>query len=123
MVEIKKITPSTIELTGVKINEGDKVQKIMDICHKYKHMYKEGYPYGRKTRKELKKRLKKWQECPEICFTYLVTDDNEGHHLTVHVLVSYTETLVKRYTEKEIEYYRQLYTQSVADEIIATLNN
>ena len=122
MVEIISITPSSIELSGVRISDGEKVQQIMDICHKYKHLYKDGYPYGRKTRKELKKRLKKWADCPEICFTYLITDDTEGHYLAIHVLVSYTEALVKKFTETEIEYYKQMYTQSVAEEIIQTLN-
>ena len=122
MVELKKISPSVIELTGVNFADGEKVQQIMDICHKYKHLYKEGYPYGRKTRKAMGKRLKKWVDCPEICFTYLVTDDNAGHHLAIHVLVSDTESLLKRYSPSEIEYYRQMYTQDVANEIVTSPN-
>lgn len=121
MVEIVSITPSRIKLKGITISDGEKVKKIMDICHEYKHMYKDGYPYGRKTRKLMGKRLKKWTDCPQICFTYLVTDDNEGHYLAIHVLVSDTEELLKRYTEQEIEYYMQMYVQDVANKIIATM--
>ena len=121
MVEVKEITPGKIKLGGIHFADGEKVQKVMDICHKYKHMYKDGYPCGRKTRKESKKRYKKWAECPEICFTYLVSDDNEGHYLTIHALVSDTDSLLKKYTEEEIEYFRQMYTQDVADEIVKTI--
>lgn len=120
MVEVLEMTPAHIKLGGVHFVDGEKVQKIMDICHKYKHMYKEGYPCGRKTRKESKKRLKKWDKCPEICFTYLVSDDNAGHHLMIYVLVSDIESLLKKYTEQEIDYWRQMYIQDVADEIIKT---
>lgn len=121
MVEITKITPSSIELKNISIADGEKVQKIMDICHKYKHLYKEGFPCGRKTRKETKKRMKKWMNCPEICFTYLITNDTKDHNLAIHVLVSNTEDVRKRYSESEIEYFMQMYTQDVADEIVATI--
>lgn len=119
MIEIVEITPSSIELKGVRFKEGEKVQKIMDICHKYKHLYKEGYPCGRKTRKKQEEQATKWKNCPEICFTYLVTDDNAKHHLMIRVLVTRTKALLKRYSENEIEYFMQMYTQNVADEIIS----
>ena len=122
MIEILEITPSIIKLAGVSFTDGERVQMIMSICHKYKHMYKDGYPLGRKGRKALGKRLKKWADCPEICFTYLITDDNQGHYLAIHVLVSDTEELLKRYTEAEIEYYMQMYVQDVANEIVATIS-
>ena len=118
MIEIARITPSSIELKGVKFSDGETAQKIMDICHKFKHLYMEGYPCGRKTRKNAKKRYKKWVDCPEICFTYLVTNDNASHNLAIHVLVSDIQSLLKRYTEKEIEYYIQMFTQDIADEVI-----
>lgn len=118
MVEIIEITPSIIKLKGVNFGDGVRVEKIMEICHKYKHLYKDGYPYGRKTRKAMKQRLKKWADCPGICFTYLVTNDNEGHFLEIHVLVSDKESLLQKYTEQEIEYFMQMYTQGIADEIV-----
>ena len=121
MVEIIEITPSMIRLKGVNFTDGERVEKIMEICHKYKHLYKDGYPCGRKTRKEKKYRFRKWAQYPGICFTYLVTNDNEGHFLEIHILVSDKETLLKKYTEQDIEYYMQMYTQGVADEIIGTI--
>ena len=118
MIELVEITPSTIELKGVNFKDGEKVQQIMDICHKYKHLYKEGYPCGRKTRKKQKRQTERWVDCPEICFTYLVTNDNAKHHLVIHVLVSHKKSLFKKYSEDKIGYFMRMYTQNVADEII-----
>lgn len=123
MVEIASISPSIIELRGVKFEEGEKVQKIMDICHKFKHLYLEGYPCGRKTRKEKGLKLKRWGKCPGICFTYLVTNDNKSHNLAIHVLVSDVQSLLKKYSQDKIDYFTQMYTQDVADEIVNILNN
>ena len=123
MVEIIKNTSSGIELSGVKISDGEKMEIISNVCHKWKHMFKEGYPYGRKTRKERQERLKKWSGCPKICFTYLFTDDTAGHHLAIQIFVSYTEAVIKKYSEDQIEYYKCLYTQNVADEILKELNH
>ena len=125
MVEITKIDSSTIELRGISIADGEKVKTIMDICHEYKHLYMEGYPCGRKTRLKNKKRIKKWAECPKICFTYLVTNDTKNHNLAIKILVSDTQNLKKIYSDREIEYYMQMYTQDVADRIIAnkTIND
>lgn len=123
MVEIASISPSIIELRGVRFEEGEKVQKIMDICHKFKHLYLEGYPCGRKTRKEKDLKLKRWGKCPRICFTYLVTNDNKSHNLAIHVLVSDVQSLLKKYSQDQIDYFTQMYTQDVADEIVNILNN
>lgn len=124
MAEIVRITPSTIELREINFkDDGEKVQKIMDIAHRFKHLYLEGYPCGRKTRKESKKRYKKWSDCPEICFTYLVTNDNTAtpNNLIIRVLVSDVEHLIEKYTQEEIDFYTQMYTQDVADEIVRTI--
>lgn len=118
MIEIVEITPSTIELKGINFKDGEEVQQIMDICHKYKHLYKEGYPCGRKTRKKQEQQTERWVDCPEICFTYLITNDNAKHHLVIRVLVSCTKSLLKKYNETEIEYFMQMFTQNIADEII-----
>lgn len=123
MVEIVKITSDGIELKGVKFEQGERVQKIMDICHKFKHLYLEGYPCGRKTRKEKNLKLKRWGKCPRICFTYLVTNDTESHNLAIHILISDVQSLLTRYTEDEIYYFTSMYTQDVADEIIHVLND
>ena len=121
MVEITKTTPSTIKVKNIGIADGNKVQMIMNICHKYKHLYKEGFPCGRKTRKTCRQRIEKWANCPEICFTYLITIDAENHNLTIGILVSDLENLRKRYTEREIEYHTQMYVSDIADEILATI--
>ncbi len=123
MVKITRITPSTIELKGIHFgSDGDKIDTIMDICHRFKHIYKDGYPYGRKTRKKRGERLEKWSKCPGICFTYLVTNDTRGHNLEIVVLVSDEEKLLERYTKEEIENYKQMYTQDVADAISKEFN-
>ena len=119
MIEIASITSTVLELKGISFNEGDKVQKILDICHKWKHMYMEGYPCGRTTRKQSKTRFKRWGSHPGICFTYLLTDDNEKHNLAIHVIISDMQKLRKKYSEREIMYYAQMYLQNVADEIIS----
>ncbi len=117
MIEILRVTDSTIELSGISFRDGEMVDKIMEICHKFKHLYLEGYPCGRKTRKKSTEKYKKWTESPGICFTYTVTNDNENHNLIIHVFVSDMETLLKKYTEREINYYTQMYTQEIADGI------
>ena len=117
-ITISGITPETIELSGVGFRDGEKVQQIMDICHKYKHLYIEGYPCGRKTRKEKKLKLKKWVDCPEICFTYLITNDNETGNLAIKLFISHQEQLAEKYSEKEILYFLQMFSQSIAEEII-----
>ena len=122
MVDIIKIDTSTLILKGVSIADGAKVQQIMDICHSAKHMYKDGYQQGRKTRKANKKRTKKWANSPGICFTYLITDDTEGHNLAIRVLVSDITNLRKKYTDREIEYYTQMYIQDIANQILSTID-
>ena len=117
MIEIVKITPSTIELKGVRFSDGQTVEKIMNICHKFKHLYLEGFPCGCKTRKNSKKKMKKWADCPGVCFTYWVTNDSENHNFTINILVSDIKNLLEKYTEREIEHFKQNYTQDVADAI------
>lgn len=121
MVEVIKITPTSIKLEGISFRDGEKVEKIMEICHKYKHMYKDGYPCGRKARKESGIVYKKWGKCPKICFAYLITNDNRSHNLEIDIVVHDVESLLKRYTLKEVEHFTQLYAQDVADEIMATI--
>lgn len=117
MIEIAAITPSSITLKGIEPYDYAGVEKIMDICHKYKHMYNDGYPCGRKARKKLGKRLKKWAYCPEICFVYLLKQSDES--LIIRILVSDYEGLLKKYSIEEIEHYRQMFTQNIADEIMS----
>ena len=125
MVEITTVTSSIIELSGIGFSDGEKVQKIMDICHKYKHLYKDGYYFGRKTRKKRGTKTAKWADCPEVSFTYLVTDDtndSQDPRLRIHVLISDTNGIHDRYTDNEIEYFRNMYVQEVADEILSTIH-
>ena len=117
MIEIAKITNSSIELKGVSFSDGEKIQEILEICHRTKHMYLEGYPCGRKTRLANKQRLKKWSDYPGICFTYVTTNDNKEHNVEIRILASNMEKLLERYTKKQIEYYSQKYIQDVANEI------
>ena len=117
-MEVTGVTSSTIELKGISFSDGAKLEKIMDVCHKYKHLFKDGYPCGRRTRKKISQPLKKWGDCPEICFTYYLTNDNKDHHLAIQILVSDEESLLKKYTKREIEYFTQLYTQFVSDSIM-----
>lgn len=114
-MEIRKISNTTIELSGVDINSKAEIEQILKACHKIKHLYLEGYPCGRKTRKKNNLKLKKWAKCPEICFVYLVTPLGDG--LIIRVLVSDLVSLKKRYTDDEINYFASMYIQNVADEI------
>ena len=113
-----EITDSGIKLDGVSFkDDGDKIQAIMEICHRYKHLYLDGYPCGHKTRKAQGLRLKKWGECPQICFTYYATNDTDGHNLAIQVVVSDMENLQKRYTIKQIEEFRQKFLLDVSRKI------
>lgn len=124
MIEIARNTyseadkMSEIELEGVHFKDGELVEQIMEICHKYKHLYKDGYPCGRKARKKSGIVMEKWAKCPEICFAYLITNDTKGHNLLVKILLSNWESLQKRFTSAEIDYYAQMFAQDVADEIL-----
>ncbi len=120
MVEIVKIGASSIELKGVAFKESDKVQQILDICHRFKHLYMEGFPCGRKTRRENNLKLKKWAACPKITFTYIVTPPY-SENMTINILVSDLQDLRKRYTQTQIEYFTAMFVQGIADEIIRTV--
>ena len=122
MFEIAKMDSTSVEFKGITFKEGDKVQKIMDICHSWKHMFLEGYPCGRKTRNKLEKRPKKWADAPGVCLTYLVTNDNESHHLKLAILIGNEELLKRQYNKKELAYFVQMYLQRVTDEILKALN-
>ena len=117
MIKIANIEPTIIELEGVKRTD-EKFQKIMDIFHTTKHKYLHGYPSGRKTRKKNGERLEKWIDCPGICFSYTLTDDT-AHDLAIRILVSDPKKHQERYTQKEIEYFAQMFTQDIADSITA----
>lgn len=119
MIKVVEVTEEKIELEGISFLDGEKVEQIMNICHKYKHMFLDGYPCGRKTRKISSEKYRKWEESPGICFTYTITDDNSCHHLMIKVFVSEEDKLLKKYSAKEILHYKELYTLRVSKEIAA----
>ena len=118
MIDIIKVNERSIELRGVHFKDGEVIEQIMDICHKYKHLYKDGYPCGRKTRKKDGKRVKRWTDYPGICYTYLITNDTKEHNLLIKILVSSLDALKKKYTNTEIEHFTSMYIQDVTDEIL-----
>ena len=119
MIEVTKVTDTSIELNGVHFKDGELVEQIMEVCHKFKHLYKDGYPCGRKARLKKGERTEKWDKSPGICFTYLITNDTKGHHLSINVLVSNVEQLREKYPDVVIMYFLQMYLQDVADGIMA----
>lgn len=118
--KVVKISGEEIIIRGLRLSNS-----ISKICHEQKHLYKEGYRCGRKTRKQMGKRTKKWEDCPEICFTYLFTDDFDedkeyGAHngfLKIKILVSDRESLRKKYSNDEIAEYAYKFALSIADRI------
>ena len=98
---------------------------IAKICHEQKHLFKDGYRHGRKTRKQLGAKTDRWEGCPEICFTYLITDDFDEHKefpehsgfLKIEILVSDWNNLLVRYTHEQVDGYAYMFAMSIADKI------
>lgn len=119
--EIVKVSKEEIIIRGLS----SKMSKIAEICHEQKHLYKEGYRCGRKTRKKIGEKTEKWEDCPEICFTYLLTDDFDenkkykGHNgfLKIKILTSDRQSLLEKYSKVEIDDYAKQFAESIADEI------
>ena len=117
MVKIKELTPRTIELKGINVNDEEAIEKILSICHKHKHRYKDGHNSGKEARED-PKNLKRWSGCPGVCFVYLIGEGKEQDTIIIRAMVSHHNS-IKKFTEVELDHFRQLYTQDVADEVIA----
>ena len=121
-VSIAKVSPEEIVLWNVSMA---KMNLVAEICHEQKHLFKDGYRHGRKTRKKDGKPTKRWEGCPEICFTYLITDDFDEHKefaehagfLRIEILVSDWENLMIRYSREQIEAYAYMFAMRIADNI------
>ena len=121
-VRIVKVSPEEVIIKNLDLSKMDLITKI---CHEQKHLFKDGYRHGRKTRKKQGVKTNRWEGCPEICFTYLITDDFDEHKefpehagfLRIEILVSDWNNLLARYTHEQVEAYAYMFAMSIADKI------
>ena len=131
MPSIVQVNHKSIILEGIDMFDKPLVEEILKICHRYKHLYLEGYKAGRKTRKAEGDMTEKWADCPEICITYTLmpcteifeeennfTPKGNTSYLEIRNFVSEEEKLsLTRMTADEIIYWRNRFTNDIADDI------
>ena len=127
-VRIAKVSPEEIVLYNVDLS---RIDLITEVCHEQKHLFKDGYRQGRKTRKKDGKPTKRWAGCPEICFTYLITDDfdedkefkEHSGFLKIKILVSDWVGLMSRYSSEQVDAFAYMFAMRVADDIKRRLDH
>lgn len=112
------IKDNCINIDGIDIN-AEAIEKVMNICHKYKHLYLDGYPHGRGTRKKLAETgvvFKKWRNSPHICISYIIRKSSENG-LSIEAIVANKEKIKNKYSDEELRLFLYNWQQDVAENI------
>lgn len=98
-------------------------EKIMKICHKYKHLYLDGFPHGRNTRKKLAGTgavFNKWENSPHVCITYVFKKANEK--VIINAIIANRQDVSRIYTDEELQLFLQQWQQDVLESLEETFN-
>ncbi|MBR2710652.1 hypothetical protein IKF02_03445 [Candidatus Saccharibacteria bacterium] len=110
------ISGPNIIVSGVDINK-ETTEKINEICIRKKKKYLSGYEHSRRTRVKLADVgvfFNKWESYPNVCITYLFK--KEGDDLIINAIIP-TQPQHATKTQQELEYWRAMWQQDVADEL------
>ena len=112
------ISGANIVVSGVDIDK-EATEKINEICIRKKKKYLSGYDHSRGTRVKLADigiYFEKWDGYPNVCITYLFK--KEDNNLVINSIIP-TQPQHKNKTWQELEHWRSMWQQDVADEIEA----
>lgn len=110
------IDGANITISGIDVNK-ETTELVNEICIRKKKLYLSGYEHSRRTRVKLADVgvfFNKWESFPSVCITYLFK--KEGDTLIINAIIP-TQPQHKNKTQTELEHWRSMWQQDVAEEI------